>query len=149
MARKSIATKNRVTRVAHATQPKRAYVKQSDVPLTSLEYALRMPQAIVDHYAGKPATPLQVAKALEMDPKGSQIRVLSGAAMAFGLIEGGAQASAISVTSLARRILRPMSEGEDLQAIDSASTNLNFRDAPSCWCDASNRHEIAVARSAA
>jgi hypothetical protein len=33
--------------------------------------------------------------------------------------------------------------------IDSAPRNLNFRDAPSCWCDASNRHEIAVARSAA
>ncbi len=68
--------------------PKRAYVKQSDVPMTSLEYALRMPQAILDHYAGKPVSPLQLAKALEMDPKGSQIRVLSGAAIAFGLVEG-------------------------------------------------------------
>lgn len=96
--------------------PKRAYVKQSDVPMTSLEYALRMPQAILDHYAGKPVSPLQLAKALEMDPKGSQIRVLSGAAIAFGLVEGGAQATSISVTSLARRILRPRVEGEDIQA---------------------------------
>lgn len=96
--------------------PKRAYVRQSDVPLTSLEYALRMPQAILDHYAGKPVSPLQLAKALEMDPKGSQIRVLSGAAIAFGLVEGGAQATSISVTALARRILRPRAEGEDIQA---------------------------------
>lgn len=96
--------------------PKRAYVKQSDVPMTSLEYALRMPQAILDHYAGKPVSPLQLAKALEMDPKGSQIRVLSGAAIAFGLVEGGAQATSISVTTLARRILRPRVEGEDIQA---------------------------------
>ncbi len=96
--------------------PKRAYVRQSDVPLTSLEYALRMPQAILDHYAGKPVSPLQLAKALEMDPKGSQIRVLSGAAIAFGLVEGGAQATSISVTALARRILRPRTEGEDIQA---------------------------------
>lgn len=99
-----------------APAQKRAYVKQSDVPMTSLEYALRMPQAILDHYAGKPVSPLQLAKALEMDPKGSQIRVLSGAAIAFGLVEGGAQATSISVTPLARRILRPRAEGDDIQA---------------------------------
>lgn len=93
---------------------KRAYLKQSDVPSGSLEDALRIPQAILDHYAGRPTTPLHVAKALNVDPKGSQIRVLSGASIAFGLIEGGAQAASISVTDLARRILRPKEEGEDL-----------------------------------
>lgn len=108
------AKKTPISTVAPA--PKRAYVKQSDVPMTSLEYALRMPQAILDHYAGKPVSPLQLAKALEMDPKGSQIRVLSGAAIAFGLVEGGAQATSISVTPLARRVLRPRVEGEDIQA---------------------------------
>lgn len=72
-----------------APQTKRSYLKQSDVPLTSLDQALRVPQAIFDHYGGKPASPLHVAKALDMDPKGSQIRVLTGAAIAFGLIEGG------------------------------------------------------------
>lgn len=95
---------------------KRAYLKQSDVPSGSLDDALRIPQAILDHYAGRPATPLQVAKALNVDPKGSQIRVLSGAGIAFGLIEGGAQAASISVTDLARRILRPKEEGADLSA---------------------------------
>ena len=67
---------------------KRAYLKQSDVPGTSLDEALRVPQAILDHYAGKGTSPMHVAKALNMDPKGSQIRVLSGAAIAFGLIDG-------------------------------------------------------------
>lgn len=95
---------------------KRAYLKQSDVPSGSLDDALRIPQAILDHYAGKPTTPLHLAKALNVDPKGSQIRVLSGASIAFGLIEGGAQAASISVTELARRILRPKEEGEDLAA---------------------------------
>ncbi|WP_428827387.1 TIR domain-containing protein [Azonexus sp. IMCC34842] len=95
---------------------KRAYLKQSDVPMTSLEYAMRMPQAILDHYAGKSVSPLQLAKAVEMDPKGSQIRVLSGAAIAFGLVDGGVQATSISVTPLARRILRPVVEGEDIKA---------------------------------
>jgi predicted nucleotide-binding protein len=99
-----------------AAPAKRAYLKQSDVPSGSLDDALRIPQAILDHYAGKPTTPLHVAKALNVDPKGSQIRVLSGAAIAFGLIEGGAQAASISITDLARRILRPKEEGQDLSA---------------------------------
>ena len=95
---------------------KRTYLKQSDVPAASLEEALRIPQAILDHYAGKPTAPLYVAKALNVDPKGSQLKLLSGASIAFGLIEGGAQASSITVTDLAKRILRPKAEGADLQA---------------------------------
>lgn len=95
---------------------KRAYLKQSDVPSASLDDALRFPQAIVDHYAGKPTSPFHVAKALNVDPKGSQIKVLSGAAIAFGLIEGGAQATSITITELARRILRPKEENDDITA---------------------------------
>src|SRR5436309_14999034 len=82
---------------------KRTYLKQSDVPSASLDEALRVPQAILDHYAGRPTSPLYVAKALNVDPKGSQLKLLSGAAIAFGLVDGGAQAAAISVTDLARR----------------------------------------------
>src|SRR6266487_4500808 len=98
------------------TAHKRTYLKQSDVPMASLDDALRVVEAIFDHYAGKPTTPLQLAKALNLDPKGSQLKVLTGAAMAFGLIEGGVQASSISVTDLARRILRHKEENEDQAA---------------------------------
>jgi predicted nucleotide-binding protein len=86
------------------------------VPSASLEEALRIPQAIVDHYAGRPTPPIHVAKALNMAPNGSQIQVLSGASIAFGLIEGGAQSTSISVTDLAKQILRPKQEGEELMA---------------------------------
>lgn len=57
---------------------------------------------------------------MNIDPKGSQIRVLSGAAIAFGLIEGGAQAATISITDLARKILRPTMEGADRGAKQEA-----------------------------
>lgn len=97
-------------------ETKRTYLKQSDVPSSSLDDALRIPQAIFDHYAGKPTSPLQVAKALNVDPKGSQFRVLSGASIAFGLIEGGAQATSIAATELARRIMRPTQEQDDVIA---------------------------------
>lgn len=101
---------------APAPAEKRTYLKQSDVPGASLEEALRIPQAILDHYAGKPTAPLYVAKALNVDPKGSQLKLLSGASIAFGLIDGGAQASSISVTELAKRVLRPKAEGADVTA---------------------------------
>lgn len=107
-------SKKKVT--AGAKQAKRAYVKQSDVPAASLDEAIRVPQSILDHYAGRPTTPLQLAKALNVDPKGTQVRVLSGAAIAFGLIEGGAQATSITITDLAKRILRPTAENDDLVA---------------------------------
>ena len=99
-----------------APPEKRTYLKQSDVPGASLDDALRIPRAIVDHYAGKATAPLYVAKALNIDPKGRQLKLLSGASSAFGLIEGGAQAANISITELARRVLRPKAEGVDLAA---------------------------------
>ena len=101
---------------AETPAQKRSYLKQSDVPMTTLDEALRVPQAILDHYAGKPSSPLHVAKALNVDPGGSQFKVISGASIAFGLIDGGAQATAISITDLARRILRPTTEHDDLLA---------------------------------
>lgn len=120
MARSKTAPTKKVTASkkaeATAAAEKRTYLKQSDVPGASLEEALRIPQAILDHYAGKPTAPLYVAKALNVDPKGSQLKLLSGGSIAFGLIEGGAQASSISVTDLARRVLRPKVEGADLAA---------------------------------
>jgi hypothetical protein len=109
----------RVTKEAGQEQSpavKRSYLKQTDVPITSLDDALRLPQAIFDHYAGKPTAPFNVAKALNVDPKGSQLKVLSGAAIALGLIEGGAQASVITPTELARRVIRPKVEDEDIDA---------------------------------
>ena len=97
-------------------QQKRTYIKQSDVPLMSLDDALRIPQAILDNYAGKPTAPLYVAKVLNIDPKGAQFKFLSGAAIAYGLIEGGAQASTISISELTKKILRPKEDGSDLVA---------------------------------
>ncbi|OPY99381.1 hypothetical protein A5906_27115 [Bradyrhizobium sacchari] len=95
---------------------KRAYVRQTDVPNASLADALRIPKAIDENFGGRPTAPLQVALALKVDPGGSQLRVLSGASMAFGLIEGGAQAQTISLTPLAKSILRPTSEEQDAAA---------------------------------
>jgi predicted nucleotide-binding protein len=95
---------------------KRAYLSQTDIPSLSLSEALKVPKALLDNYAGQPTAPFKVAKALNVEPKGSQLRALTGAAISYGLITGGAQATEVGMTDLAKRILKPLSEGDDAKA---------------------------------
>ncbi len=71
---------------------------------------------MVDDYASDSTPPLKVAAPLEMAPNSSHFRMLCGAAIAYGLIEGGAKAAEIRVTQLASRILKPTKEGDDVVA---------------------------------
>ncbi|MBI5643869.1 MAG: nucleotide-binding protein [Deltaproteobacteria bacterium] len=97
-------------------EKRRAYVSQTDVPNNSLEDALRVPRALIDNYAGKTATPLQVASALNMTPSSGTFRNLCGSAIAYGLTAGGYNAKEITVEPLSKRILAPLAEGDDLVA---------------------------------
>lgn len=99
-----------------AEHPKRSYLSQAEVPGCTLEDALRIPRAIAENYAAKPTSPLNVAAALEMQPKAGRFRLLSGAAIAYGLTSGGPNASEISITPLGMRIVRPTNEGDELLA---------------------------------
>lgn len=98
-------------------KPKRARLAQTDVPSLTVLQALRVPQALRDAYAKQPATPLQVGRALEMTHTAGPFRALSGAAVAYGLTEGAAQADKISLTPLGRRIVAPTVEGDDKVAL--------------------------------
>ncbi len=86
---------------------------QTDVPRVSLEQAVRVPHAIADNYAGGPTRPLDVAAALDMTPTAGAFRILCGAAIGYGLTDGGPNASQISITELGRRIVTPLVEGDD------------------------------------
>jgi predicted nucleotide-binding protein len=97
-------------------EKKRAYVSQTDVPNNSLEDALRISRALVDNYAGKGATPLQVASALNMSPSSGTFRNLCGSSIAYGLTSGGYNAKEIATELLAKRILTPLDEGDDVAA---------------------------------
>ncbi len=97
-------------------QKARVYLSQADVPGVSLEKAIRIPAAIGDNYGYRPTPPLQVAKALEMQPNSGGFRTLAGAAIAYGLTSGGSNADVISIESLGMRILRPTAEGDDVAA---------------------------------
>ena len=95
---------------------KRAYLKQTDVPEFSLDEALRIPMVINDQFGGDPTSPVEVAMALDMLPQGRHFKQLSGAAIAYGVAEGGAQAGAIGISDFGRRIVAPTVEGDDVAA---------------------------------
>jgi|ERR1017187_2742254 predicted nucleotide-binding protein len=95
---------------------RRSRVSQSDVPAYSLNDALRVPTAIADNYALAATKPLDLAAALSMSPTSSYFRMLCGTSIAYGLTEGGYNAVEITVTPLARRILRPTIEGDEFLA---------------------------------
>jgi predicted nucleotide-binding protein len=95
---------------------KRAYYKQSDFPLTSLRQAQKIASAIVDNFAGDGGSPPDIALALSISPTSSAWPPLTGAAIAYGLIEGGWNASRMKLTPLGRKLVAPEAEGEDLAA---------------------------------
>jgi hypothetical protein len=95
---------------------KRSYVSQVDIPAFGIEQAIRIPQAIADNYGKNPTKPLRVAQAMDMTPGSSHFRMLCGAAIAYGLTEGGYNSETIAITPLGRRIVAPTKENDDLAA---------------------------------
>jgi predicted nucleotide-binding protein len=97
-------------------EQKRSKLSQKDVPSMTLDKSLKLAKAIVDNYASKPVTPLQVAKALDILPTSSGFRMMCGASVAYGLTVGGYTVDKIEVQPLALRILKPKKENDDLKA---------------------------------
>lgn len=95
---------------------RRSRVSQADVPAYSLEDALAVARTIGENYAFGPTKPLQLAAGLSLSPTSSYFRMLCGTSIAYGLTDGGYNANEITTTPLAKRILRPTTEGDDLTA---------------------------------
>lgn len=95
-------------------------LSQTDVPSMSVAHAMRIPRALAEQYGKQPATPVEVAVALEMAPTGGAFRALTGAAIAYGLTEGGYGAELIGLADLGHRIVAPMEDGDDILAMREA-----------------------------
>ena len=67
---------------------KKDRVFQTTFPAYSLEKALLIPRAIVDHFGGVSGNPVQIGIAIDFTPTGGAWRTLTGAAIAYGLTEG-------------------------------------------------------------
>ncbi|OYZ16578.1 MAG: hypothetical protein B7Y35_01165 [Sphingomonadales bacterium 28-64-96] len=111
-----MASKSASNPSAVATPAKRVRISQAEVPAYSLDEALRVASAIADNYASQPTKPLEVAAAMNLAPGSSHFKMLTGAAIAYGLTTGGYNAVEIGLTQMAERILRPLEEGDDLIA---------------------------------
>lgn len=114
MAKKRTAKKS--TNRNEKSSKKRQYLSQTDVPSLTLEQALRIPRAISENYASEPVTPLQLASALNMTPTSGPFRTLCGTSIAYELTQGGYSANEITITDLAKRIIKPLEEGDDIIA---------------------------------
>jgi hypothetical protein len=95
---------------------KRSYVSQTEVPRFSVTDALRVANALADEYGKQPTRPLDVAKAMKISPTSSQFKLLTGASVAYGFTDAGAQAEKIGLTPLGRRVIAPTDEGDDIVA---------------------------------
>lgn len=100
---------------------KRSRISQGDIPSISLERAVRVPQALRDYYASSATRPLDIATAVDMTPSSGTFRVLCGAAVGYGLTDGGPNAPVVSLTKLGGRAVNPTEEDDDKRALREAA----------------------------
>ena len=102
--------------VSPKVEEKRVYFKQADFPQSPLQQAQRIAAALVENFAADSGSPPDVALSLGISPTSSGWSALTGASIAYGLTDGGINASVIKLTSLGRRLVAPEEEGEDVIA---------------------------------
>lgn len=103
------------------TSKRRSPVSQGDVPSLPLEKARRVATAITENYAADPTRPIDVASALKVSPTSGPFRLLCGAALGYGLTDGGPNATLIGLTPLGRRLETPTEVGDDVAALKEAA----------------------------
>ena len=104
-----------------ATKEKKKVLRQTDLPKVSLEEAIQVPEAIWSQFAGSSTQPIFVAQAVGISPSSSNWRLLCGAAIAYGLTEGGYNSKSISLTDLGKKVVAPTEENEDIYAKKEAA----------------------------
>jgi predicted nucleotide-binding protein len=95
---------------------KKSYFSQSDFPQSTVQNSQKIAVGIWENFAGKGASPPDVALAIGMSPTSSTWRALCGSSIAYGLSTGGHNADQITLTPLGRRLVAPEAEGDDLKA---------------------------------
>jgi len=103
------------------SKKKQVRVSQNACPHHTLEEALKIPQAIKESFAGRPADPLLLAQACGYKPASSVWRTLTGSAIAYGLTDGGYNSKEITISPLGERVVSPLIEGDEVAALVEAS----------------------------
>jgi len=103
------------------SKPKRTRISQGDIPSITLQSARRVPQTLADNYGSDPTRPLDVASALNVTPTSGGFRTLCGAAVGYGMTDGGPNAPLIALTALGKRIVTPTEVDDDMRALRQAA----------------------------
>jgi len=82
---------------------------------------MRVPETLRDFYASSPTRPIDIATAVDMTPSSGTFRVLCGAAVGYGLTDGGPNAPAVALTKLGSRAVNPTEEDDDKRALREAA----------------------------
>ncbi len=95
-------------------------LSQTEIPRATLKDVVGLAEALRDNFAGRNATPIDLAQSLDRSPTSSGWRFLTGAAVAYGLTDNGYSSSSISLTPLGRQIVAPTEEGLETKGLISA-----------------------------
>ena len=109
-------------RKTKSTQPKSTIPKPAKYPRHSVDKALRIPKAILEQNGGHASTPTQAAGYLGLKTPKGPFGVEIGSAKKYGFLDSP-EPGKIQPTELARRILRPKSEEDQLKAYREAVLN--------------------------
>lgn len=90
---KKMQGKNLPSAPVDTAEKTRSYMSQEDIPAYDLDEALLVAKALFQEYGGQPATPLDVAAAMDLTPTSGKFRMLCGASIAYGLTSGGYNAA--------------------------------------------------------
>ena len=93
----------------------------SEFPKHSLKAALRVPLALEEKNSGNPMPPTDVAIAIKKSPGSSDFRMLLSSSIKYGLSTGSYNQTKVALTSLARDIVAPTSDGAKDKALFQAA----------------------------
>lgn len=120
--RKKIAAspRRRTTKIALGKRARKPPSPTARFPRHDLDKSLRIPKAILDQNAGHPSTPDEAARFLNISKSGA-FAVEISSAKKYGLLES--RDGKLAVTDRAKRILRPQSERDEIEALRDAVLN--------------------------
>src|SRR5271166_2069562 len=90
---------------------KRTYISQGEIPRRTLEEAIALGVALSENFNGS-AAPHELAIAMNLSPTSSFWQQVTGAALAYGITDGGCNAAVIHLATIGERIINPLEDGD-------------------------------------
>lgn len=113
------------TETALTGQPRSKAIKRS-YPRAPLETCVRVAEIIKEKNGGNPWPPVEVAKALGLSPKSSNLDLYTSAGSQYGIIEGSRKSASVLLTQLGKDVVYADSPERELAAKRSAFLSIDI-----------------------